>query len=110
MCVTPLFEGHLQEFSKKCQRLLRRAQGGGECVGDSFHVATEYLKLHLSYAVGKTGQQSKLQRGALPEFLKNGGDTCPPVPPRFLRLCVEVILEKTPIPHSPPFPLPHSSF
>ena len=54
------FEGHPQKFSEKCHRLLRRAKGGGECVRDSFHVATEYLKVHFSYTVGKTGQDCKL--------------------------------------------------
>ena len=42
------FEGHPQKFSEKCQRLLRRAKGGGKCVGNSFHVTTEYLKVHFN--------------------------------------------------------------
>ena len=47
----------------------------------SFHVATEYLKVHFSYTVGKTGQHCKLQRGTLHEFFKSGGA------PRFLARC-----------------------
>ena len=42
----------------------------------SFPVATENLKVHFSYTVGKTGQHCKLQRGTLPEFFKSGGGVC----------------------------------
>ena len=49
----------------------------------SFHLATEYLMVHLSYTVGKKGQSLKLRRVTLHEILKGRRSTCPlcPSPP-----------------------------